>query len=260
MKRVKKVIVTGRRKAANAVKIARKVMKKFKDWKVSYEVTDYFPAQSGGSNINKIKADMVLSFGGDGSFLRTFQRLKKKTPVLGINCGNRGYLLDLDEKNVFRELPKILKGNYLIENRTRIKVFVDGKIAGVGLNEVTIVPRLGGRLLKYKLSVDGVEIGKEADDGLIVATPTGSTAHALSAGGPNIMGNAKVFVIVRMNPIDLNQRPLIINDYSTIVVNELQKSPLQVIIDGQQDFLAQKEIKIVKGKAVQMVRSLNKKL
>lgn len=254
MKRVRKVIITGRRKVGSAMIVAKKVMKKLKEWKVQYEVTDYFPAQQGGANINNIKADMVLCFGGDGSFLRTFQRLNKSIPVLGINCGNRGFLLGLDDKNVLKKLPKILKGEYVIETRTRIKVFIDGKFASYGLNEVTIVPQLGGRLLKYSLKVDDTDIGFEADDGLIVSTPTGSTGHAISAGGPQITYNAKVFVIVRMNPIDLNRRPLVVNDTSTILIEKVEKTPLQVIIDGQQDFLAEKQIKIVKGKSVLLVK------
>jgi len=254
MRRIRKVIITGRRKVGRAASVAKKVMKKLKEWKVGFEVTDYFPAQQGGSNINKIKADMVLCFGGDGSFLRTFQRLKKSIPVLGINCGNKGFLLELDEKNVIKKLPKILKGNYSLKTSTRIKVFVDGKVSEQGLNEVAIVPQLGGRLLRYRLQVDETEIGFEADDGIIIATPTGSTGHALSAGGPQITGNAKVFVIVRLSPIDLNRRPLVIDDHSKVVIDKFQNTPLQVIIDGQQDFLAEKEIKIVKGKSVLLVK------
>lgn len=254
MKPVRRVIVTGRRKVGKAVEVAKRVMKKLKEWKVGFEVTDYFPAQGGGSNINSIKADMVLAFGGDGSYLRTFQRLKRQIPVLGINCGNRGYLLELGEKDVTKKLHAILKGKYSIEKRTRVKVFVDGKLAGQGLNEVAVVPQLGGRLLKYRLRVDGKETGVEADDGILIATPTGSTAHALSAGGPKIMGTAKVFVIVRMNPIDPNKRPLIVDDHSKISIDQFQKTPLQVIIDGQLDFLAQKEIRVEKGKSVLLVK------
>ena len=256
MKKVKKAIITGRRKAGRAVNVAQKVMAKLKQWGVDYEVTDYFPAvEEGGRDINEIKnADMVLCFGGDGSFLRTFQRLKKPMPVLGINCGNRGYLLALDQKNVLQKLQGMLSGKYSLEERTRIKVFVDGKEAGQGLNEAIIVPQLAGRLLNYRLIIDGKKTGQEADDGIIVATPSGSTAHSLSAGGPRIMGNAKVFVIVRMNPLDLNRRPLVINDHSVIQVDQLGSPPVQVIIDGQMDFLAQKEVRIEKGTSVQFVK------
>lgn len=255
MKKIKKVIITGRRKAGRAVNVARKVMAKLKELGVDYEVTDYFPAiKEGGRDINEIKADMVLCFGGDGSFLRTFQRLKKTMPVLGINCGNRGFLLALDQKNVLQKLPEILSGKYSIEERTRVRVLVDGKPAGQGLNEAVVIPQLTGRLLTYRLAVGGQEIGHEADDGIIIATPSGSTAHSLSAGGPKIMGNAKVFVIVRMNPLDLNRRPLVINDHEEVLIDQIDRAPVQVIIDGQLDFLAQKEVRVAKGTSVQFVK------
>lgn len=258
MKRVRKVIITGRRRAGTAVDVARKVMKKLGEQKIDFEVTDYFPAQEGGKNINEIKgADMVLVFGGDGSFLRTFQRLKKQIPVLGVNCGNRGFLLELNQKNALKKLPKILEGNYFLEKRERIKVFVDGKKTGEALNEVAIVPQLSGRLMRYQLSINEKKIGSEADDGLIIATPTGSTAHAFSAGGPEITGNAKVLVIVRMNPIDQNRRPMVISDNSTIKINQFKRPPVEVILDGQQDFLAEKEITVSKGTSVLLVRPKN---
>ncbi len=258
MKKIRKVIVTGRRSVSRATIVAKKVIEKLKEWGIQYEVPDYFPVEEGGQDINKIKgADMVLAFGGDGSFLRTFQRLKKRIPVLGINCGNRGYLMGLTEKNVIQKLPAVFDGKYAVEKRTTVHATVDGKPAGEALNEITILSKIQGRLVRYYLKINEKEFGQQANDGILIATPTGSTAHARSAGGPEILQNAPVLVVVGLNPIDLNNRPLVINDTSQVTIHSIEKPPLQVIIDGQKDFLSDKEIVVRKGKIVLLAKPQN---
>ncbi len=250
MQKIRKIAITGRMQKPEAVSTAKKVIGFLENEKIAFEVDSFFPVAKKTKKLGKINADMVLCFGGDGSLLHTFHALEKNVPVLGVNCGARGSLMALDKENVLEELPEILGGKFVLEKRSRLHVFVDGKLAGQALNEALIVPLKPGRLLKYHVVVDGKDLGLEADDGLIVATPTGSTAHAQSAGGPNVTPSAQVFVVVRMNPIDLNRRPLVVNDHSEIRINGIEQVPVSVILDGQLHFSAKKEIRIMKGKDV----------
>src|SRR3989338_814472 len=250
MKKIKRIAITGRIAKSTAVSTAKKVIKLLERKKVAFWVDEFFPVQKEVKPLNSIKADMVLVFGGDGTMLHAFHELKRNVPVLGINCGARGTLMALTAANAKKELSKILNGKYSLEKRGRLRVEVDGKLAEEALNEVIIVPKKAGRLLHYNVRIDGQDLGEEADDGLIIATPTGSTAHALSAGGPKVMGNAKVFVIVRMNPIDLNRRPLLVNDNSKVEVSRFRETEIEAIIDGQHRFPVKKKIVARRGKEV----------
>ncbi len=256
MKKIKKIAITGRIQNSLAVSTAKNVIEFLEEEKISFEVDSFFPVIKKNRDLNKIDSDLVLCFGGDGSLLHAFHELKKNVPVLGINCGSRGSLCAIAKEDWESELPKVIFGKIEVEKRSRLKVFVDGKIVGEALNEALIVPLKPGRLLKYRVSVDNNDLGLEADDGLIVATPTGSTAHAQSAGGPNITPSAQVFVVVRVNPIDLNRRPLVVNDHSKIKLFQIEQTPVSVILDGQLHFSAKKEVLIVKGSSVLLAKVL----
>lgn len=256
MKKLTKLAITGRMQNLVAVETAKRVIGFLEEKKIAFEVDSFFPVAKKTTRLENTGADMVLCFGGDGSLLHTFHELKKSVPVLGVNCGSRGTLAGLSKENVLEKLPRIIEGDFVVEERTRLEVFADGKKLGEALNEALVVPRKPGRLLKYCVLVDENDLGLEADDGLIIATPTGSTAHAQSAGGPNVTPSAHVFVIVRMNPIDLNRRPLVVNDHSTIKITGIEQVPVSVILDGQLHFSAKKEIKIVKGKSVLLAKTI----
>ncbi|MDO8634518.1 MAG: NAD(+)/NADH kinase [archaeon] len=248
MQKIRAVAITGRIHKPEAVKAAKKVMAFLEKKGVRFEVDSFFPIGNRTRELNQIKADLVLCFGGDGSLLHTFHELKKSVPVLGINCGGKGKLMAVKKENVLNHLEKILQGKCLVEKRARLDVFADGGKKGTALNEAIIVPEKPGRLLKYHLVIEKQDLGLEADDGIIIATPTGSTAHALSAGGPEVSPSAQVFVLVRMNPLDLNRRPLVVNDHKEIKITHFYSSPVEIVIDGQLSFKAQKEVTLRKGK------------
>lgn len=254
MKSIRKVAITGRVHKPEAVKTAKKVMSFLEKKGVHFEVDSFFPIGNKTRELNQIKADLVLCFGGDGSLLHTFHALKKNIPVLGINCGAKGKLMAIKKENVVSHLEKILKGNYVVEKRTRVEVLADGEKKASALNEAIIVPEKPGRLLKYHLIIEKEDLGPQADDGVIIATPTGSTAHALSAGGPEVSPSAEVFVIVRMNPLDLNRRPLVVNDHKHIKITNFHTSPIEIVLDGQLSFKAQKEVLLRKGKQALLAR------
>lgn len=255
MKKLKRVGITGRFSNKIAVRAARKVVKLLERKKVEFFVDERFPVvEKNLIPLPKFKVDVILSFGGDGTFLRAFRALKKDIPVIGVNCGRLGYLLDLDSKTIERELPAILNGEYYFEKRTRLQSEVDGKKLPLALNEVAIVPEMAGRLIKYNLQIDGELRIEEGSDGLIVATPTGSTGHSLSAGGPIIRGKAKVLVITPINPINWSDRPTVLDDDTVVKVTRIVKEGFEVIIDGQERHQMERRVVIKKGKPVTFLR------
>ena len=242
-----KIGITGLKKNPLARATARKAIKILESVKVTVETDRNFLGK--GKALEKFSSDLVLSFGGDGTLLRTFRELRKEIPVLGINCGRTGYLQAFNHQELEDGLRSVLKKEFKIEKRTRIQARVDGKRTGEALNEVLVVPKKAGRILRYTLRV-ARDSRDEAGDGFIVSTPTGSTAHSLSAGGPIVKGNAAVFVVVSINPVDWKHRPLIINDHEKITLSEFGNVKAEAIIDGQKRFPIKRKIELVKGKSV----------
>lgn len=239
--------ITGRKNNPLGKETAKLAIDILEKKQVKMEIDKAFLGK--GKPLKEFRGDLILSFGGDGTLLSVYREINTKIPVMGINCGNRGYLQAYSHTEIEFAIENVLRGKYSIENRTRIKAKVDGKNVGEALNEALVVPHTPGRILRYTLGI-GKEERKEAGDGLIVATPTGSTAHALSAGGPQVKGNAKVLVVVSMNPIDWKHRPLIINDHEKVTVSGFEKGKADLILDGQKRFIVKKKVELEKGNGV----------
>ncbi|HSA38975.1 MAG TPA: NAD(+)/NADH kinase, partial [Methanoregula sp.] len=128
-------------------------------------------------------ADAVIVIGGDGTILRTVQRIHRPLPVLGVNWGGVGFLADLEPE----EAPafiRTLKGGFSVEERMRIALYKEGTPLGTALNEAMIVTTRPAKMLRITIAVDGIVAEQFRADGLLISTPTGSTAYAMSAGGP----------------------------------------------------------------------------
>ncbi len=253
--------ITGRRGNALAVRTAKTAVGLLLQKNADVEVDRRFLRGHGSKPLSGFESGLIISFGGDGTLLETVRELKRGIPVLGINCGNRGFLQAYNHTELEEAILAVLDGKVKFEERTRILAKVDGKVVGEALNEVLVVPEKSGRLLKYRLRIGSGKQGagqlggigserEEAGDGLIVATPTGSTAHALSAGGPVVKGNAAVFVVVSMSPVDWKHRPLVINDHEKVVVSDFGKMKAELVLDGQKWFSIRKKVELVKGKSV----------
>lgn len=244
--KIKKIGITGRKENLIAKETARIAIKVL-DEKFAIETDKGFLGK--GKTLGKFNCDLIISFGGDGTLLASYREIKKTIPIMGINCGNLGYLQAYKHFEIEEALRSIMKGKVKVEKRTRLSAKVDGKKVGEALNEALIVPQKAGRIIKYKLKI-GKEERQEAGDGMIIATPTGSTAHSLSAGGPLVKGNAKVFVIVSLNPVNREHRPMIINDYEKISITGFENAKPELILDGQKRFSVKKKIELSKGKDV----------
>ena len=160
------------------------------------------------------EADLALSIGGDGTFLRTAAWVAETgTPILGINTGNLGYLSALGIDEAVAHTDYILEGDYIVEPRTLLHVQADG-LRGwpYALNEAVVAKEDSASMITASVTVGGRALTDYRADGLIVSTPTGSTAYNLSAGGPIVQPSAPCWVITPICAHSLGMRPLVISD------------------------------------------------
>ena len=167
-----------------------------------------------------LRADMLFSIGGDGTILDTVPFvLDSGLPVLGINMGRLGFLSSISKNEISEALNNVLSGEYSVEQRTLLELVSPEKVFGdvnFALNELNVIRNPEHSLLAIKVFVDDVYLNTYWGDGILLATPTGSTAYSLSAGGPIIAPNAKNFVITPIATHNLTVRPVVIPDDSIV--------------------------------------------
>ena len=198
------------------------------------------------------KADLIIVFGGDGTLLASARRyLKFNIPILGINMGTVGFLTDIKIEDFEIVIKDIIDGNCKIEERNLVSATFNNTTV-YGLNEIVIHSGAYTQLMRYRLSVNEKVVYEQRSDGLIIATPTGSTAYALSAGGPIIHPELDVWTILPMLPQSISSRPFVISSNEEVKVN-LLRGPLEsakICADGQEDISTPylEDIKISKMK------------
>lgn len=165
-------------------------------------------------------ADYVISLGGDGTMLETLEYVKKSgIPVLGVNTGRLGFLATVYKEEFNKALLLLSKEKFTLDKRELIEL-VDGPSCFNGinyaLNEFTIHKKQSGAMIHIDTYVDGIFLNSYFADGLIISTPTGSTAYSLSCGGPIIMPDSDNFIITPIAPHNLNVRPIVISNNKTI--------------------------------------------
>ena len=203
------------------------------------ESSDYENSHTNSVNHNDFveTVDLIIVFGGDGTLLNSARKyLDYEIPILGINMGKVGFLTDIKVDNFEKSLSDILDGNYLIEERNLVSAkFNETHL--YGLNEVVIHSGSYAQLMRYQLSVNDKIVYEQRSDGLIVATPTGSTAYALSAGGPIIHPSLDVWTILPMLPQSLSSRPFIISSEEKVIINLFDgpNEQAKICVDGQDD-------------------------
>ena len=183
------------------------------------------------------KVDIVVVFGGDGTLLNAARKyLNYDIPILGINMGNVGFLTDISTDNFEKTIKEVLDGNCKIEERNLVSAKF-GNNHLYGLNEVVIHSGAYAQLMRYRLNVNDKVVYEQRSDGLIIATPTGSTAYALSAGGPIIHPSLDVWTILPMLPQSLSSRPFVISTDEKVEM-DLFDGPnenAKICVDGQDD-------------------------
>jgi NAD+ kinase len=186
--------------------------------------------------LEEMDADIIITVGGDGTILRTQSFIKsKQIPLFGINMGTVGFLTEIDPELTFKSLEQVLAGNYFVEKRTQLQIQHGDKLLSA-LNEVVLMTRKPAKMLHIEITVDG-EIAEELRaDGLILATPSGSTAYSMSAGGPIVDPQVGAFIIVPICPFKLGSRPIVVPDNSEIKVKLLSEGKkAMAVVDGQSE-------------------------
>lgn len=182
------------------------------------------------------KIDLAIVMGGDGTMLSVARSLiGDDIPLVGINRGRFGFLTDLRAEEMLADIDDILNGAYQIEKRMLLEASVyraNKQIyQGIALNDVVV--KSGLRLIELEVKVDGKFVHKQRSDGLILCTPTGTTAYSLSAGGPILHPNVDAITLVPISPHTLSNRPIALNSDSKIEISLVQIDTAQVSYDGQ---------------------------
>lgn len=183
-------------------------------------------------------ADFAVSMGGDGTLLRTAGRIgSKQIPILGINMGRLGFLADISPMEVETCINGLYSGDYSVEDRALLQVTLPrGEV--FALNDVAILKRDTASMISIRTSIDGDYLTTYQADGLIVSTPTGSTAYALSNGGPIIVPQTGVLLLTAVAPHSLNIRPIVIPDTSVVELTiESRSHSYLVAVDGSSEAL-----------------------
>ncbi len=186
-----------------------------------------------GISISKMQVDLIVTVGGDGTILRTLQTLTRQIPIIGVNVGEVGFLADLHPKDAIPGIKALLRG-FEVEERARLSVSINEKPLPPAANEAVIVTARPAKISHFKILIDGQTLEEFRADGVVIATPTGSTAYAMSAGGPIIDPKVDAFIIVPLAPFKLSSRPWVVPARSEITVEILVPDKESVVvIDGQ---------------------------
>jgi NAD+ kinase len=191
------------------------------------------------TTLHDASIDIILSLGGDGTLLRAARiGTQRGIPVLGINLGRLGFLAAASPDQAEDALRRLQRGHFQVERRVALNARIgdDGPQA-LAINDVVIHKGGVARVIRIALSVDGETVGTYSADGIIVATPTGSTAYSLSAGGPIVVPSVDCFIITAISPHTMAVRPLVVPSSATVAIRVLDPVPdpdeLLVSIDGQ---------------------------
>src|ERR687889_676355 len=179
-------------------------------------------------------ADLILVLGGDRGILDYFHKgVTNSVPVLGLyESEATGFLAQLDVRYLDSALSQIKTGDYQVDDVFRLAVKVDGKEVEPVLNDVAVFPSKSAVLMEHVLKIDGKDIWHDNSDGVIVSTPTGSTAYSMSAGGPMVLQRSQVFIVVSVNSVDNTRRPMVIpNDTTLEIADIMSRYHCEVVLD-----------------------------
>ena len=191
-------------------------------------------------------ADFLVALGGDGTLISLARRAYKyDKPILGINAGNLGFLTDINPENIKEFLDKFLKGEYRIDKRMVIEIDYQNKKL-YAFNDVVVSKEVISSMINIKVDTNESFLNTYRGDGLIISTPTGSTAYNLSAGGPVVYPLTEGFILTPICPHSLTQRPLILPSNFELEI-EVKENMAKLIIDGQEIYDIKDKIKLRKA-------------
>ncbi len=190
------------------------------------------------SKIENAENTLIMSLGGDGTFLRAAHiGIKLNIPIIGVNLGNLGFLTDVEARDIFDAAEEVLKGKYYIEKRATLKmIYSNDKTEEKefkAVNDFVLQRQITGKILSTEIFVNNMSAGNFRSDGMVVATPTGSTAYSLSLGGPIVSPLSNVFSLTFIAPHKLTARPVIFSDSDKLSVRILSSDNVFLLRDGE---------------------------
>jgi NAD+ kinase len=208
------------------------------------------------------QADLAVVLGGDGTMLNIARALYTYgVPLVGINQGRLGFLTDVSVDAMLETMEEILDGDYLSEARFLLTVTIrrqgENVFEACAFNDAVVSKGATARLIELEVFVDGQFVYSQRSDGLIISTPTGSTAYALSSGGPILHPTLEAVVLVPICPHTLSNRPIAVNSESTIEILLLHADDARVHFDGQRHFDLQENDWVIVRRSKQMVHLLH---
>ncbi|MGP6220526.1 NAD(+) kinase [Caldiplasma sukawensis] len=205
------------------------------NWERIYEreLSNYINRNS-FADLEKIKADILITIGGDGTVLLAAQ--KAEGAILGINMGSLGFLSEVEIGRVEETIYRLIRGEHRYVDFMRLEVSINGETSGYAMNEVTLHSDHVAKVRNFKLYLDGNFVERTRADGVIVATPIGSTSYSLSAGGPIVMPETQAMVVSYIAPVTLRIRPLVVPSSSLLQIKLSGKNQqCKLILDGQRE-------------------------
>jgi len=265
LNQIKKVGFVLRPDSPNILPIYNNIKSKFEDRGIEVLLGHISANMVGLNGINFHKmcqdVDLLISLGGDGTLLSLVRRsYGYDKPVLGINAGNLGFLADTPIDSVEDMIDNLLIGDYRIDKRMMIEGYIqreNDQEEFYAFNDVVITRPTISHMVKIDASIDGDWFNTYRGDGLIISTPTGSTAYNLSLGGPIMYPLAKVFIMTPVAPHSLTQRPLVVPSDFTIEMSS--PDDLVVMVDGQDNYTLKSSEKLVIKGADMSAKLLHKK-
>ena len=190
-----------------------------------------FPDTPLRSDLGPPPPDIAIVIGPDRYLLRVLREAPRETAILAVGGG---FHSEVSPHDITDALERLFRGEHWVEERLRLSVQVGGKFLAPAFNEIILTASHGGGFLRYSLEVDGERVWRDGGDGVVAATPTGSTGYGLSAGGPIVMENAEAIVIVPIASAEA-QSPLVLSRNSTVRIGEIEsRLGRDLVIDGQE--------------------------
>ena len=263
---MKNIGIISNNEKQEAIEIAREVydylIKKDRGIRVLLVETDKMPEVFGFPSVSEKefsnKSDVIISVGGDGTFLRASKySFLKEIPVMGINVGNLGFLTVVETCNIYEAMDRLLKNKYEIEKRMLLegrffknsKAIKNKELPYLALNEFAITRSMLGKIIRFEILVNKISIKNFAADGIIISTPTGSTAYSLSAGGPIVEPKSEVIIITPICPHTLLSRSIVLSpDNELEIIISSRNETDSIGVDGKTEQVSIKPDHIFKVK------------
>lgn len=260
--------IIGNKNKAAIDKVIMSLVKYFRRKNISYYLHDDFKQIIKSKDIsNKFlrigtlinKSDMIVSIGGDGTFLNSTRMIKHADkPVIGINLGTLGFMSDIMPTEIEKFFGEVINNKYKIIDLHLAKCTVNGKYEFDALNEIVIDKADTIKMVELGIFYNKEFVGRFFADGVLVSTPTGSTGYSLSAGGPIITPFSKVFIITPICPHSLNFRPVIVPDSGRITVKSYNDVKVRITPDGYSGLIRKAPLEIVIEKSEHSIGSVKK--